>query len=127
MLWTTTRQKSYAASTPPPCYGHNRPLETGGVTVRDVKGWISEREEVSAYLSMFTEARMIISSLEVLLQLDTFFPNAPAISRSTLHKLCTRWFRPFFAGVTKSGALSNVLFDIGRFAGWLIGQLQLIR
>ncbi|CAN0275272.1 unnamed protein product [Ascophyllum nodosum] len=41
------------------------PLRTGEVTARDVKQWASEREDVSAYLSRFTEARMIISSLEL--------------------------------------------------------------
>ena len=50
---------------PPRLRAPRRPLRTGEVTARDVKQWASEREDVSAYLSRFTEARMIISSLEV--------------------------------------------------------------
>lgn len=33
--------------------------------MRDLKEWISEREDVAAFLHNFTEARLIISSLEV--------------------------------------------------------------
>lgn len=43
-----------------------RPLITGAVTVQDVKKWVSEQDDVSDYLCRFTDARMIISSLEVL-------------------------------------------------------------
>eukprot|EP00904_Undaria_pinnatifida_P005950 jgi/Undpi1/2485/HiC_scaffold_13.g05864.m1 len=40
-------------------------LDTGELTVRDIKGWVFEREDVLAYLCGFTEARMIISSLQL--------------------------------------------------------------
>ena len=42
-----------------------RALDTGELTVRDIKGWVFAREDVLAYLYGFTEARMIISALEV--------------------------------------------------------------
>lgn len=42
-----------------------RPLESGTLTVRDVKEWVIEKEDVSAYLSNYTQARMIVSSLKV--------------------------------------------------------------
>ncbi|CAM9288395.1 unnamed protein product [Ectocarpus fasciculatus] len=37
----------------------------GELTLRDLKDWISEREDVAVFLSNFIEARMIISSLEL--------------------------------------------------------------
>ncbi|CAM9254386.1 unnamed protein product, partial [Hapterophycus canaliculatus] len=37
----------------------------GDLTLRDLKDWISEREDVAIFLSNFTDARMIISSLEL--------------------------------------------------------------
>ena len=49
----------------PPLIDIGRALDTGELTVRDVKGWVFAREDVLAYLCGFTEARMIISSLEV--------------------------------------------------------------
>ena len=44
---------------------HDRQASTGELTLRDLKEWISEREDVAAFLHNFTEARLIISSLEV--------------------------------------------------------------
>ncbi|CAM9254168.1 unnamed protein product, partial [Scytosiphon promiscuus] len=37
----------------------------GDLTLGDLKDWISEREDVAAFLTNFTQARMIISSLEL--------------------------------------------------------------
>lgn len=44
---------------------HRRQAATGELTLRDLQEWISEREDVAAFLHNFTEARLIISSLEV--------------------------------------------------------------
>ncbi|CAM9140632.1 unnamed protein product [Ectocarpus fasciculatus] len=43
----------------------NRGATAGELTLRDLKDWISEREDVAVFLSNFIEARMIISSLEL--------------------------------------------------------------
>eukprot|EP00903_Cladosiphon_okamuranus_P013503 g12576.t1 len=42
-----------------------RQAVTGELTLRDLKEWISEREDVAAFLHNFTEARLIISCLEL--------------------------------------------------------------
>lgn len=35
------------------------------MSLKDVKGWVSDREDVSLYLSIFSGARMVISSIRV--------------------------------------------------------------
>lgn len=50
---------------PADVYARDRGATAGELTLRDLKDWISEREDVAVFLSNFIEARMIISSLEV--------------------------------------------------------------
>lgn len=43
----------------------SRVVQTGELSLRDIKKWVLDREDISSYLLNFIEARMIISSLQV--------------------------------------------------------------